>query len=278
MTKPIPCTVGILTFNNGKTLRRALESVREFNHIVICDGGSTDTTLALAHEFGADIIQQNKKYLNESGQIIDFSGVRNQMLAAAKHEWFLYIDSDEYLSPEAVTEIGEIVYSPLGTQTALAYWLPRKTIVNGKIIECATAYPNYQMRFFHKSGITGFIKQVHERIALREGVRTGKLKSPEYVPLDTTEEKMRLKQLYYLRIEVARHKNDTFLMWLKGPVKGSLRSSLSYLLRHVRIILFCKGERMPFWVEWMHHWYNWKLVALTGKKFFTPQAKQQVEE
>lgn len=271
MRDQIPGTVGILTFNSAGTLRRALESVHEFNDIVICDGGSTDDTLNIAREFGAHIISQDKKYLNEKGAILDFSGVRNQLLSVAKYEWFLYIDSDEYLSAQVKDEIKNIITSPapFTSETPLAYWLPRKTVIGGEIIECATAYPNYQMRFFHKSGVIGFIKQVHERIALKEGVRIAKLKFPEYIPLDIAPEKMREKQLYYLKIEVDRHKDDTFFMWLTGPVKGALRSSLSYLVRHVRILVFCRGKRMPFWVEWMHHWYNWKLITLTGEKFFT---------
>jgi glycosyltransferase involved in cell wall biosynthesis len=49
----IRCSVGILTYNSGKNLRRALESVKNFSNIIIADGGSTDDTLQIAAEYGA---------------------------------------------------------------------------------------------------------------------------------------------------------------------------------------------------------------------------------
>lgn len=265
---PIPCSVGILTRNSAATLERALRSLQHFSDLIICDGGSTDETLTIARKFGARIITQDTTHLDPKGAVADFAGVRNQMLRAATHDWFLYIDSDEYLSAEASSEIGSIVRTPLKNDSPRAFWLPRKTVIKGTVIECATAYPNYQMRFFHKSAVTGFIKRVHERIQLKDGVSVAKLHHPEYVPLDLTPKEMRQKQLYYLQIEVDRHQDNTFKEWLMGPAYGALRSSLSYLVRHVRIALFCRGARMPLWVEWMHHWYNWKLLTMTGSKFF----------
>ena len=40
----IPCTVGIITHNNEATIERALESVKEFAEIIVCDGASTEKT------------------------------------------------------------------------------------------------------------------------------------------------------------------------------------------------------------------------------------------
>ena len=84
----IPCTVGILTKNSGLSLRRTLESVKDFLEIIICDGGSTDDTIAIAREYGARIVPQNKEFLDTDGYIQDFSAVRNQTLAAATFDWY----------------------------------------------------------------------------------------------------------------------------------------------------------------------------------------------
>lgn len=271
MTK-IPCSVGVLTFNNEKTLARALESVRDFDEIIILDGGSTDGTLEIARRFGARIVAQDPKFKNAEGRIIDFAGVHNQHLALASHKWCLYIDSDEYLSSEARDEVKNIVERPVRDGDPLVYELPRKTVVDGVCIECATAYPNYQKRFFHLDGVTGFIKPIHERINPKPGVKIGKLVHPEYVPLDMTPKEFYDKQRRYLQIEVERHKNDTSSQWLSGVVYGSARSSLAYLYRHIKLLLFCRGTRMPLWVEWSHHWYNWNLIVLTGKKYLSKNA------
>lgn len=258
----IPASVAILTYNSSKTLARALESVSSFDDLIICDGGSTDDTLEIARRFGTRVIAQDIRFKNPDGTIADFSGVRNQTLAEAKHDWFLFIDSDEYLSPEAVEEIRDIVSR---NEAPCAYLLPRITVVKGTVITCATAYPNYQMRFFNKKAVESFIKPVHERIRLKEGTETKKLKHPEYVPLDIREEEMKKKQLYYLSLEAKRYEGAGLLAWLKGPALGSAKSSLSYLVRHIRILLFCKGTFMPLWIEDMHHWYNWKLFTMSAK-------------
>lgn len=268
----VPCSVGILTRNSGNTLARALESVRAFDDLVICDGGSTDATRQIAARYGARIVEQDARHKNPDGSIADFSGVRNQLLSAARNDWFFYIDSDEELSAEAVDEIRGIVSSANDPRAPVAYRLPRKTVIDGVCIECATAYPNYQTRLFRKSAAQGFVKRVHERPALPNNARIGTLAHCEYVPLDLTEREMKDKQRYYLSIEVERHANDTLWQWLTGPVAGSLRSSLSYLVRHARILLFCRGPRMPLWVEWMHHWYNWELIRRTGGKFFAKKS------
>jgi glycosyltransferase involved in cell wall biosynthesis len=270
----IPCSVGILTFNNEKTLARALESVQDFDDIVVLDGGSTDGTLDIARRFGARIVPQDPQYKNAEGRIIDFSGVHNQHLALATHKWCLCIDSDEYLSHEARDEIRAITERPVAPGDPLVYELPRKTVIDGVCIECASVYPNFQKRFFHLDGVTGFIKPIHERINPKPGVRIGKLTHPEYVPLDLTPKEYYDKQRRYLAIEVERHKHDTLSMWLTGVVYGSTRSSLAYFVRHLRSLLFCRGTHMPLWVEWMHHWYNWNLIVKTGWSLITKQASK----
>ena len=94
----ISATVGILTFNSEKTLERALESVKDFAEILICDGGSTDSTREIAARYGAKVIQQDARFKNADGRLRDWGGVRQQMLESASNEWFLYIDSDETIS------------------------------------------------------------------------------------------------------------------------------------------------------------------------------------
>ncbi|MCL9972370.1 MAG: glycosyltransferase family 2 protein [Candidatus Pacebacteria bacterium] len=269
MSDRIKASVGILTFNNADTIERALESVKDFDDILLIDGGSTDATLEIAARFGARVVPQDQKFKDASGRIIDFSGVHNQHLSAAQYRWCLYIDSDEYLSQESVAEIRSIVERPIAPQDALVYELPRKTIINGVCIDCATAYPSYQKRFFHLDGVSGFIKPIHERINPKPGVRVAKLIHPQFVPLDLTPEAFYQKQRRYLALEVERHKNDTTWLWLTGVVYGSVRSSLAYLYRHIKVLLFCRGTPMPLWVEWSHHWYNWNLIVLTGATLFS---------
>ena len=56
----IACTVEILTWNSEKTLKACLESVKDFDDIIILDGNSTDKTLEIANNYRARIIKQVK--------------------------------------------------------------------------------------------------------------------------------------------------------------------------------------------------------------------------
>ncbi|MBI2603994.1 MAG: glycosyltransferase, partial [Candidatus Harrisonbacteria bacterium] len=54
----IPCSVGVLTLNSAKTLARCLESFKDFAEIIVCDGNSTDDTVAIAKKYGAKVVKQ----------------------------------------------------------------------------------------------------------------------------------------------------------------------------------------------------------------------------
>lgn len=262
----IPATVGILTFNSERTLCKALESVKNFDEIIVCDGGSHDKTLDIAKTYNALIMHQERRYKNQDGSIRNFAGVRNQMLTQSKHDWFVFIDSDEYLSEECVREIS-IIIAKEDLKDPLAYWMPRKRVYKDKVIDCTTTYPNYQMRFFNKRGVTQFIKEVHERIELKVDTKVGYLANPEYVPFEYSKEEWKEKLKYYIAIEVERHKNQSILNWTK-MVLNSMKVSTLYLLRHFYVLFFCRGHKMPWWYELMQHWYHWQLITRTGGKYF----------
>src|SRR3989344_3362623 len=101
MPEKIPCSVQVLTLNSGKTLEKCLESVKEFAEIIILDGNSTDNTVAIARRY-TDKIYPQADTNEKNVRITDFALVRNRGLKLASYDWFLFIDSDEYLSHEAV--------------------------------------------------------------------------------------------------------------------------------------------------------------------------------
>ncbi len=158
----IPCTVGVLTFNSGKTLRRALESVKDFDETILCDGGSTDDTLSIAREYGAKVIQQDSAFQNDKGALIDYAGVRNQCLDAARFDWFFYIDSDEVAMPELVAEIADIARTE--KPKYLVYNISPRIVLDGRLIEHSSNYPGWQKRFFNRTSNARFRKAIHERI------------------------------------------------------------------------------------------------------------------
>lgn len=259
--KRIFCTVSILTHNNAGTLARALESVKDFADILIYDGGSTDETLTIAHRYGARVISQEKQFLDENGRIKNFSGIRNQALAAAAQPWFFYLDSDEYISEELADEIRDI--TQLNTEGV--YVLYRKYVLpNGRKVDCATTYPNPSVRLFAKASVKGFIKVVHERIDPNQGVIIKSLQGALYVPVGGSSGPGRKKGDRYIDLEVGRiiASGSNFWKVFFRVVFWHGAISLRYLARLLKIMLFCRGVRMPLAIELERHRYHLRLITV----------------
>ncbi|MEK7082292.1 MAG: glycosyltransferase family 2 protein [Patescibacteria group bacterium] len=255
----INCSVEILTRNSAHTIARCLESVKNFDDIMVLDGGSTDDTREIAARLGARVTDQEDGQ-RENQAIGDFAAVRNRGLAVARHPWFMYIDSDEYLSPKGVEEIRGIVESP--APEAHVWWQPRKYVLNDVVIECATTYPNRQIRLFHRDFVQGFVKPIHERILVNPGVKTAVLRHCEYVPLGSPAS-LKARWERYRNMEIA------IAAGMRRPksirvVLGELALFVFYALRYVRNIFFCRGARLPFSYEWLRHCmifgFIWRLL------------------
>lgn len=259
MTEKILCSVEILTRNSSETLGRCLESVKVFSDIIVLDGNSTDDTPQIAARYGARVIPQYDTQ-EPLVSISDFARVRNKGLRLAREDWFMYIDSDEYLSPEAVEEIRKIVTNP--DPSACVWWQPRLYVLDGRVIHCATTYPNRQIRFFHKKWVQGFIKPIHERIEPFPEARIGILKGYEYVPLDSLDS-LRARWARYIDMEVEMVRGVSLLKKMKFFFRYTALFFF-YMYRYARNLFFCRGPRVPFSYEWGRHifllQFAWKIV------------------
>ena len=260
----IQCTVGILSFNSAGTLKGTLESVRNFSEIIICDGGSTDETLSLARAFGARVIVQAPEFKEDGNKIIDFAGVRNQMLATMSNSWFFYLDSDELMTPALEAEIATLIS---GGHPAAAFWVPRKYVLNGVIVDCAATYPTRQIRFFHRDAVNSFIKTIHERIEMKPGAAVLRLSNFMQVPFNPSPLFHRAKWAHYIELEAVRRGRISFFGWLMVCAENFKISAL-YAVRYFRNLFLCGGKHMPWRLEWERHVYHinicrrfWKLVG-----------------
>lgn len=248
----VQCAVGILTFNSGETLKAALESVSGFAEIVICDGGSTDDTLALARAYGAKILVDAPEFKDENKKAADFAGIRNQMLSAATCKWFFALDSDELMTKELESEIFSVISNRC---PPTAFWVPRKYSIDGELVLCAATYPTRQMRFFHRDAVNGFIKTVHERIEVKSGALVSELQNYMLVPFNSDPSFHRRKWVRYIELEAVRRGEISFWGWLFVCAEN-LKISTLFLFRYVRNLFFCRGKRMPWKLEWERHMYH----------------------
>jgi len=143
-------SVVIQTFNSGKYLRQCLESVRNFDEIVVCDMHSSDDTLSIAKEYEARIV------MHEPCGIVE--PARNFAIAQATGDWILVVDSDEVI-PEALKDC---LYRTIASENCPdALFLPRKNYFMNRFMRAT--FPDYQLRFFKKSAFKEWPVVIHSR-------------------------------------------------------------------------------------------------------------------
>ncbi len=90
----------ILTKNAEEIIADCIDSVSFCSEVILIDDNSSDRTAEIAKLLGAKVFL----YTSES-----FAKKRNLGLKKAKGKWVLYVDSDERISPELVTEIKAVL-------------------------------------------------------------------------------------------------------------------------------------------------------------------------
>lgn len=95
-------TTIILTYNEEKNIRACIESIKEISkRIIVVDSFSTDKTVEIAKELGAEIFCN--KWINYATQY-------NYAIKVAdiKTKWIFRIDADERLTKQSAAEVQEI--------------------------------------------------------------------------------------------------------------------------------------------------------------------------
>lgn len=134
-------SVVINTYNAEKHLRRVLESVKDFDEIVICDMESTDSTLSIAKEYGCKIVTFEK------GDCVSAEPARTFAIQSATNPWVLVVDADELVTPELHDYLYERIKE---TDCPQGLYIPRKNFFMGRFM--VSSYPDYILRFFVREG------------------------------------------------------------------------------------------------------------------------------
>jgi GT2 family glycosyltransferase/tetratricopeptide (TPR) repeat protein len=139
-------SVCLIARNEERFLPQCLRSVRSLAaQIVVVDTGSTDRTIEIAREFGAEV--------HSFAWCDDFSAARNAALEHAKGDWILIIDADEELAPEqTATALREIQVA-----TVMGYRLP--IIDRGR----EEGGCSYVPRLFRNAPGVFFVGRIHEQ-------------------------------------------------------------------------------------------------------------------
>ncbi len=132
-------SVVINTYNAERHLKRVLESVKDFDEVLVCDMESTDHTLEIAQEHGCRIVTFPK------GEHSIVEPAREYAIHEAENEWVLVVDADEIVT----FELKEYLYQQISTPDCPdGIAIPRKNYFMGQFLH--SAYPDYILRFFRR--------------------------------------------------------------------------------------------------------------------------------
>jgi glycosyltransferase involved in cell wall biosynthesis len=166
-------TIAVPVLNEEDNLPKCLESLKDFEHVVIIDSGSTDNTLKLCESFRRPVIT-----FNWNGK---FPKKRNWFLEQfeIKTEWVLFLDADEVLTDKFI--------SALPTQRHLesfdGFWLRYTNFFLGKKMKFG--FPQKKLALIRRSfryekidinGTSKFDMEIHEHPVGLE--RVGELRTP----------------------------------------------------------------------------------------------------
>jgi len=146
--------VVVLTKNEEANISDCLQSVRWADKLYVLDCLSTDRTVELARQAGAEVQQR---------PFVNFADQRNAALEMFEAEWIFFVDADERGTPELGAEVRRVIRE----ESAVGWWVPRRNYIWGRWIRHAGWYPDYQLRLL-KRGLACYDpeREVHEVVIL----------------------------------------------------------------------------------------------------------------
>jgi (heptosyl)LPS beta-1,4-glucosyltransferase len=165
----------IITYNEAENIEACINALRPVvEEVLIVDSGSTDQTIAIAHDLGARVIKT---------QWQGYAATKNYGNSLAASDWILSIDADEVVSEELRKSLHALTLSE-----DKVYALDRLTNFCGQWIKHSGWYPEWKPRLFNRKISQWKGDYVHEKlvhqVAITEERIQGKLYHYSYKSLD----------------------------------------------------------------------------------------------
>ena len=209
----IKASATILVKNAQAHIKECLESLRDFDEIILLDNQSEDDTLKIAKEF-------NESYKNlkiYQSEFIGFGALKNLALSYATNEWIFSIDSDEVLEKECLDFLKDFFKSHPSKDIILA--LPRKNLYKNEWIKASGWYPDYVIRVFNKNYTKFNENIVHESVIVPKDAKIKRLEAG-------------LKHYAFDSVSALLKKLDRYTELYAEQNKGKKQSSISKAILH----------------------------------------------
>jgi glycosyltransferase involved in cell wall biosynthesis len=159
-SSPHKISVIIITKNEAMNMRTCIGSVAWADEIIVVDSGSSDTTVSICKELGA------QTYVHDWP---GFGAQKNRALGYARNEWVLSIDADEHVTEDLRAEM-EAAIGQAGAM--VAFRIPRLSSFCGRQMKHSGWYPDYVTRLFRRDAARFSDDLVHERVIANGKVGT----------------------------------------------------------------------------------------------------------
>lgn len=150
--------VVMLTKDEELNLPHSLPSVVGWvRKVFVVDSGSTDRTVALAGELGAEVVHRPwLGYAKQKNWALD-----NLPLEA---DWILILDADEAVLPDLRAELERVAESAEQEVPEAGFHVNRYFVFLGKRLRHCGYYPSWNLRFFRRSKARYEDRPVHEHM------------------------------------------------------------------------------------------------------------------
>ena len=157
-----------ITYNEEERIEEFVKSLSFANEIIFVDSYSTDNTVSIAESLGVKVIKRS---------FDNFSSQKNFTITQANHEWIVFFDLDETISPELANELISTIDS---NNTASAYKVKRNFYFMGKHIKHSGFQNDSVIRLFRKLDCKYSSNLVHETLDVNGTISNLKHKSDHY--------------------------------------------------------------------------------------------------
>ena len=146
-------TIAVLTQNEAHRIEACLASAAFADQVLVVDSGSTDNTVALSRQAGAEVFE----YPDWQG----FAVQRNRLIAHAKCDYIFFLDADELITPAFQKELQAIVQS-----NAHAVWqIQWRMVAYGHELKHYISRSKVE-RLFRRDMLKAYVGAVHEQAIL----------------------------------------------------------------------------------------------------------------